>query len=45
MCSMDDMMADTLTKVLPSVKAKHFASALQLIMVWGGVLENKLYVY
>ena len=32
-CPTDDMTADTLTKVLPSVKAKHFASALGLCMV------------
>ena len=32
-CSMDDMTADTLTKVLPSVKPKHFASALGLSTV------------
>jgi hypothetical protein len=32
-CSMDDMTADTLTKALPSVKAKHFASALGLSTV------------
>ena len=32
---------DVLTKALPSVKAKHFASALVLStgMVWGGVLK------
>ena len=29
-CPMDDMTADVLTKALPSVKAKHFASALGL---------------
>ena len=32
-CSTDDMTADTLTKALPSVKAKHFASALGLSAV------------
>jgi transposase InsO family protein len=32
-CSTDDMTADTLTKALPSVKAKHFASALGLSTV------------
>ena len=29
-CPTDDMTADTLTKALPSIKAKHFASALGL---------------
>ena len=29
-CPTDDMAADTLTKALPSIKAKHFASALGL---------------
>jgi hypothetical protein len=32
-CPTDDMTADTLTKALPSVKAKHFASALGLLSV------------
>ena len=32
-CSTDNMTADTLMKALPSVKAKHFASALGLSMV------------
>ena len=32
-CPTNDMTADTLTKALPSVKAKHFASALGLSMV------------
>jgi hypothetical protein len=32
-CSTNDMTADTLTKALPSVKAKHFASALGLSTV------------
>ena len=32
-CSTNDMTADTLTKALPSVKAKHFASALGLYAV------------
>ena len=32
-CSTNDMTADTLTKALPSVKAKHFASALGLCAV------------
>jgi len=40
-CPTDDMMADTLTKALPSSKAKHFATllGLQLTLNWGGVLE------
>jgi hypothetical protein len=29
-CPTEDMTADTLTKPLPSIKAKHFASALGL---------------
>jgi hypothetical protein len=32
-CATDDMTADTLTKALPSVKAKHFAKALGLSTV------------
>ena len=32
-CSTNDMTADTLTKALPSVKVKHFASALGLCTV------------
>jgi hypothetical protein len=32
-CSTDDMTADTLTKALPTVKAKHFAKALGLSTV------------
>ena len=32
-CSTNDMTADTLTKALPSVKAKHFATALGLSTV------------
>src|SRR5271168_4510127 len=32
-CPTDDMTADTLTKALPSVKAKHFATALGLSTV------------
>ena len=43
-CSTDNMTADRLTKVLPSVKAKHFAKALGLCTVWGGVLKYKPYV-
>ena len=32
-CSTNDMTADTLTKALPPIKAKHFASALGLCTV------------
>ena len=32
-CPTDNMIANTLTEALPSVKAKHFASALGLCMV------------
>ena len=32
-CPTNDMTADTLTKALPSVKVKHFASALGLCTV------------
>ena len=32
-CPTNDMTADTLTKALPSVKVKHFATALGLTMV------------
>jgi hypothetical protein len=32
-CPTDDMIADTLTKALPSAKAKHFASELRLCTV------------
>ena len=39
-CPTNDMTADILTKVLPSMKAKHFASALGLCTVWGGVLKK-----
>ncbi len=31
-CLMDDMVADTLTKALPSAKVKHFATGLRLHM-------------
>jgi hypothetical protein len=33
------MTADILTKALPLMKAKHFASSMGLAKVWGGVLE------
>jgi hypothetical protein len=36
-CHTNEMTADTLTKALPSIKAKHFARALGLSTVWGGV--------
>jgi hypothetical protein len=32
-CPTDEMVADTLTKALPSAKVKHFATALGLVMV------------
>ena len=38
-CLTDDMVADTLTKALPSTKAKHFASQFGLSPAWGGVLD------
>ena len=34
-----EMVANTLTKALPSPKVKHFAAELSLHTVWGGVLE------
>ena len=40
-CPTEDMVADTLTKAFPSVKAKHFTSALGLCKVWGGVTEEE----
>jgi Reverse transcriptase (RNA-dependent DNA polymerase) len=42
-CPTDEMTADTLTKALPNVKAKNFATALGLCMVWGGVLNVVLF--
>jgi hypothetical protein len=42
-CPTDEMTADTLTKALPNVKAKNFATALGLCMVWGGVLNIMLF--
>jgi hypothetical protein len=33
------MVADTLTKALPSAKVKHFACELGLSTAWGGVLD------
>ena len=38
-CPTNEMIADMLTKALPSAKAKHFASQLRLLPAWGGVLE------
>ena len=35
-CPTDDMVADTLTKVLPNIKAKHFAFTLGLQLTWRG---------
>jgi len=34
------MVANALTKALPSAKVKHFAMELGLISVWRGVLES-----
>ena len=39
-CPTADMTVDTLTKALPSVKAKHFAAALGLHTTSGGVLTR-----
>jgi len=39
-CPTADMTADTLTKALPSVKAKHFAAALGLRTTSGGALTR-----
>ena len=39
-CPTADMTADTLTKALPSVKVKHFATALGLRTTSGGVLTR-----
>ena len=41
-CPTDDMVADTLTKALPSPKVKHFASKLGLRNAWGEVLEQQV---
>jgi hypothetical protein len=41
-CHTHEMTANVLMKALPSMKVKHFASALGLAMVWGGVLGCKL---
>ena len=38
-CPTTDMIANMLTKALPSPKVKHFAAELRLHDVWGGVLE------
>ena len=35
-CPTEDMTANTLTKALPSIKAKHFATALGLRLTWRG---------
>ena len=32
-CPTEDMLADTLTKALPSLKVKHFATELRLTLV------------
>jgi hypothetical protein len=36
------MVADSLTKALPSPKVKYFASELGLCVIWGGVLELQI---
>ena len=38
-CPTNEIVADTLTKALPSPKVKHFAAELGLVSIWGGVLE------
>ena len=37
-CPTGEMVADILTKALPSLKVKHFAKELGLRTIWGGVL-------
>ena len=39
-CPTNEMTADTLTKALPNVKVKNFATTLGLCTVWGGVLKR-----
>lgn len=41
-CPMDEQMADILTKALPSTEVKHFANAIGLHAVWGGVLRMQM---
>jgi len=41
-CPTDNMVADMLTKALPSAKVKHFAMQLGLLPPWGGVLDYKV---
>ena len=38
-CPTNNMVADTLTKALPSAKVKHFATEFRLLPAWGGVLN------
>ena len=38
-CPTEEMVADIMTKALPSIKVKHFAVALGLSRPWGGVLN------
>jgi hypothetical protein len=40
-CPIADMVADVLTKALPSVKVKHFMACLGLHCIWGAVLKLK----
>ena len=39
-CPTEEMLANALTKALPSMKVKHFADAFGLARHWGGVLEE-----
>jgi len=41
-CPTDNMIADMLTKALPLLKVKHFASKLGLVTHWGGVLGSEI---
>ena len=44
-CPTADMIADTLTKALPSVKAKHFAATLRLHTTSGGVCNGSVFFF
>ena len=43
-CPMNDNVTDTLMKPMPSMKAKHFAAALGLCTLWGGVLSEQYWL-